>query len=96
MNTTRFFDSHCYTFTRRPVRLVYATHFHDPNEAIRFEKQIKGWSRKKKQALIDGDWNRLHTGATRSAEASPFDSAQVVRHAHDDQVEPFDTLSMTK
>ena|SRR5579864_7878982 len=52
-------DTHCYTYTRRPVHLVYAAEFRDPNEAIRFEKQIKGWSRKKKQALIRGDWGEI-------------------------------------
>jgi len=49
-------NKHCYTYTRRPVRLVYAEHFYDPNEAIAWEKQIKGWSRKKKDALVRGDW----------------------------------------
>jgi putative endonuclease len=49
-------DRFCYTYTRRPVRLVYAAEFTDPNEAIRWEKQIKGWSRAKKDALIRGDF----------------------------------------
>ena len=52
-------DRHCYTFARRPVSLTYATEFPTPDEAIRFEKQIKGWSRKKKAALIAGDWNTI-------------------------------------
>ena len=52
-------DPHCYTFTRRPVQLVYASEFYDPSQAIRFEKQIKGWSRKKKLALIRGDWHAI-------------------------------------
>ena len=52
-------DPHCYTFTRRPVRLVFFSEFCDPNEAIRFEKQLKGWSRKKKQTLIRGDWPEI-------------------------------------
>jgi len=52
-------DVHCYTFKRRPVRLVYSADFYDPNQAIAWEKQIKGWSRKKKQALIAGDIERL-------------------------------------
>jgi putative endonuclease len=49
-------DRHSYTFTRRPVQLVYTAEFYDPNEAIAWEKQIKGWSRKKKDALVRGDW----------------------------------------
>jgi putative endonuclease len=52
-------DPHCYTFTRRPVQLVYAAEFRNPNDAIRFEKQLKGWNRKKKEALIRGDWETI-------------------------------------
>ena len=33
--------------------------FTDVIQAILFEKQIKGWSRVKKQALIDGDFDCL-------------------------------------
>ena len=33
--------------------------FTDVIQAILFEKQIKGWSRAKKQALIDGDFDCL-------------------------------------
>ena len=29
------------------------------NLAISFEKQIKGWSRKKKEALIDNNWDKI-------------------------------------
>jgi predicted GIY-YIG superfamily endonuclease len=28
-------------------------------EAIKTEHQIKGWSRKKKQALIENDWKKI-------------------------------------
>ncbi|MDF1612183.1 GIY-YIG nuclease family protein [Stygiobacter electus] len=48
-----------YTSTRLPVELVYSNEFHDVNEAIRSEKQIKGWSRAKKEALIKGDFELL-------------------------------------
>lgn len=41
-----------YTYTRRPVKLVYVDVTDDVGGAIFREKQIKGWSRKKKQALI--------------------------------------------
>src|SRR5579872_2390490 len=43
-------DRFCYTYTRRPVQLAYAAEFTDPNEAIRWEKQIKCWSRAKRDA----------------------------------------------
>jgi predicted GIY-YIG superfamily endonuclease len=49
----------CYTFTRRPVELVYAAEFRDANDAIRWEKQIKKWSRAKKAALARGDFEEL-------------------------------------
>lgn len=48
-----------YTSSRLPVRLIYSTNFSDINDAIRFEKQIKGWSRKKKEALMRGDFDAL-------------------------------------
>ncbi len=48
-----------YTFKRRPLLLVFTEHFSDPGDAIAFEKQIKGWRREKKEALINGDWNKL-------------------------------------
>jgi putative endonuclease len=53
------FDRWCYTFTRRPLTLVHCSDFHDVNEAIAWEKQLKGWSRAKKLALIEGDWPRI-------------------------------------
>ena len=48
-----------YTFSRRPVQLVYYNEFNDVTQAIHFEKQLKGWSRKKKEALMNGDWDKL-------------------------------------
>lgn len=33
--------------------------FTTPDEAIKIEKQIKGWSKRKKQTLIDKDWEKL-------------------------------------
>lgn len=48
-----------YTFSRRPLELVYCEYFTDPKQAIAFEKQVKGWSRAKKEALITGDWNKI-------------------------------------
>ena len=48
-----------YTSTRLPVKLVYSNSFSDVNDAIRAEKQIKGWSRAKKEALIHGDFKSL-------------------------------------
>jgi putative endonuclease len=49
----------CYTATRLPVKLVYSEQFPSRIEALQAEKQIQGWSRKKKEALISGDWEKL-------------------------------------
>ncbi|MFZ0491556.1 MAG: GIY-YIG nuclease family protein [Salegentibacter sp.] len=48
-----------FTYFRRPVKLKWIETFTDPNHAIALEKQIKGWSRKKKEALIEEDWEKL-------------------------------------
>ena len=52
-------DVKCYTYKRRPVKLKFFDEFLDINDAIAAEKQIKGWSRKKKEALIKGDFDEL-------------------------------------
>lgn len=48
-----------FTHNRRPVELVFCDYFIDINQAIAFEKQVKGWTRRKKEAIIAGDWNKL-------------------------------------
>ena len=48
-----------YTLKRRPVRLEWSQEFVTRYEALSAERQIKGWSRAKKRALIAGDWDRL-------------------------------------
>ncbi len=49
----------CYTYSRRPLQLVYHEIFNSPQEAINFEKKLKGWSRAKKEALIKKDFSLL-------------------------------------
>lgn len=48
-----------YTHNRRPVTVAFYQDFTDPNQAIEFEKKLKKWSRLKKQALIDGNFDKL-------------------------------------
>ncbi|MFN8251371.1 MAG: GIY-YIG nuclease family protein [Ferruginibacter sp.] len=48
-----------YTSNRRPVILRYFQRFLDINYAIAFEKQLKSWSRKKKEALFEEDWEKI-------------------------------------
>ena len=49
----------CYTYKKRPVYVVYATEFPSRYEALAAERQIKGWSRKQKEALINENFERL-------------------------------------
>ncbi len=53
------FDITCYTFSKRPVVLKYYETTNDVKQAILREKQIKGWTRKKKEALFKEDWDEL-------------------------------------
>ncbi len=48
-------------FTRKncPVELVYYEEFERIDEAFSREKQVQGWSRKKKEALINGEYGKL-------------------------------------
>ena len=59
-----------YTAVRRPVTLVWSQAFEIITDAIAAERQIKGWSRAKKAALIDGDFPRISQLAKRGAKSS--------------------------
>jgi len=59
-----------YTSSRRPVTLVYHEHFENIVDAIAMERQIKGWSRAKKEALIRGDFEALKRLAKRRSKRS--------------------------
>src|SRR6476659_2335773 len=48
-----------YTQRRRPLALVWSQDCAERDQAFRAERQIKGWSRAKKEALIRGDWDAL-------------------------------------
>ncbi|OHD58192.1 MAG: hypothetical protein A2014_12525 [Spirochaetes bacterium GWF1_49_6] len=52
-------DERCYTYSRRPLKLLYTELFDPPLDAIGREKQIKGWSHGKKEALIYGERGKL-------------------------------------
>ena len=49
----------CYTAVRQPIELVFIESMLDRNSAFEYEHQIKRWSRKKKEALIERDWKNL-------------------------------------
>lgn len=69
-----------YTETRRPVELVFSEEFSSRDEAFQRERQIKGWRKAKKEALIKGDWERLRQLAS----------------AHDEPVEPRVVATLTR
>lgn len=54
-----------YTCIRRPVQLVWQQHFTEITDAIAAERQLKGWGRAKKEALIRGDFARISDLAKR-------------------------------
>jgi putative endonuclease len=58
-----------YTARRRPVRLVFQQEFDRITDAIAAERQLKGWTRAKKEALIRGDFDALRTLSKKRAAA---------------------------
>jgi len=65
------YDPRSYTFNRRPVVLMYCEHFPDIMQAIAWEKQLKGWSRKKKEALFRNDWAEIKALAKSRSNENP-------------------------
>ena len=65
-NVSKRFEEHqnglnksCFTFKRRPLKLIFSQDFNDVEQAIFFEKKIKNWSAKKKLALSNGEFDIL-------------------------------------
>ncbi len=52
-------DGANYTKKHLPVELVYFEEFSRIDEAFYREKQVQGWSRRKKEALIEGRYGDL-------------------------------------
>ena len=75
----------CYTATRLPVELVYTQMFPTREEALASEQQIKGWSRKKKEAMMRGDWNEVSRLAKSKQTLRAFDSS-TARQAHNSEL----------
>jgi putative endonuclease len=63
-----------YTRSRRPVTLVWSQEFQLITDAIAAERQIKGWRRDKKDALIGADFERIKRLASRSKSKSSFET----------------------
>ena len=64
-----------YTSARLPVMLVWSQEFERIADAIAAERQIKGWNRAKKEALIAGDFVEVRRLASRARWASSFETA---------------------
>ena len=60
-----------YTARRRPVSLLWNAWFTQFDDAVIFERQIKGWSRAKKEALMRGDEAALKALSVRGFRPSP-------------------------
>jgi putative endonuclease len=48
-----------YTYSRRPIEMIYHETYWNFKDAVAREKQIKGWSKKKKEALIAENYEKL-------------------------------------
>lgn len=48
-----------YTSSRLPVKLIFSQPAPSRQEALVAERKIKGWSRAKKEAMMQGDWKRV-------------------------------------
>ncbi len=58
-----------YTSSRRPIELVWSCNFATHDEAFQRERQSKGWTRAKKEALIKDDWDKIHKIVKRERKA---------------------------
>ena len=64
-----------YTAKRRPLKLLWATDCQTREQAWELEKQIHGWSRVKKEALMRGDFAALPAlSRSKSAPAEPVEA----------------------
>ena len=59
-----------YTRERRPVKLIYFEEYARIDHAFWREQQIKKWSRKKKEALINGQFHKLRELSSKSVAKS--------------------------
>jgi putative endonuclease len=62
-----------YTARRRPVTLVCAEVFDRLTDAIARERQVKGWTRAKKEALIRGEYEALPALSSRPSRLAARD-----------------------
>jgi tRNA/rRNA methyltransferase len=76
-----------YTATRLPVELLWSQDFPERDQAFAAERQLKGWSRAKKEALIAGDFELLRAlsrGSVLRDEASASSASPQDERGRDD------------
>jgi len=73
-----------YTASRRPLKLVWSQEFAAITDAIAAERQIKGWRRAKKKALVDGDFTRIRLLAKRRKARLPSFETQALPAPQDE------------
>ncbi|PHS09790.1 MAG: hypothetical protein COA88_04255 [Kordia sp.] len=79
---SRRFDEHqrglnkkCFTYSRRPLILIFHQEFNKIEQAISFEKKIKKWSKQKKLALANKNYDMLQVlSECRNASHSKYKS----------------------
>jgi putative endonuclease len=71
-----------YTARRRDVALVFSQHFERLDDAAAAERQIKGWRREKKEALIRGDYGLLPRLARRGSQTRRTAGSSETRVEH--------------
>jgi tRNA/rRNA methyltransferase len=89
-----------YTQSRRPIELVWSQEFDSRDEAFAAERQIKGWTRAKKESLIRGDWDGVqamsrklflrYAGSTSSPatqDERPYNSSPLILSSGQSEVE---------
>ena len=76
-----------YTLSRRSVELVFSDQLSTRQEAFHRERQIKGWSRARKESLIKGDWDGLVELSNRSSGGPSFDRLRMKVLVDEDRLE---------
>jgi putative endonuclease len=67
-----------YTSGRLPVKLVYCEEYDRVSDAFYREKQVQGWTRRKREALINGNPELLPLLAKKSFDKSKIKDNSVV------------------
>ncbi len=73
-----------FTFKRRPVTLLWCEHFATITDAVDCERRIKGWSRAKKMAMAQGNWEEVSRLSHNAKKRTLESSTTILRQAQDE------------